>query len=201
MRLKFFIGALLVSTPALAIEPATLPRSGENAILDIQEASFVTEAGVVAEGVPVESILDGDTKDAGWVAGSGAGAAAIGGLDPVSFFEPSGPRMGKPEFRADYHGAVYYFASEKHRAQFVNAPEVYAPAFGGYDPETLAAGALLPADPENWTVYDGRLFLSGSPDLKSEFDRHKPEVINAAQDKWKAVDEMFEDRFFKAHQD
>jgi YHS domain-containing protein len=192
---------MLVSAPAFASEPATLPRSADNAALDGPTPSFTPKAGIIADGVPVEAVLGGDVQGAAWVAGGGSGEAALGGLDPVSFFEPSGPKRGKAEFRAEYHGAVYHFTSERHRAQFVNAPELYAPAFGGYDPEALAAGSLLPSDPQNWTIFDGRLFLSGSPDLKSEFDRHKPEVIKAAQDKWKAVDEMFEDRFFKAHQD
>lgn len=201
MRLKFLAGALFLSSPAVAIEPLSLPRLDDNGAAPIPAASFVSESGVVAEGVPVEAVLGGEEPTTEWVARSRGAQAALDGLDPVTFFEPGGPKAGRPELSAEYHGGVFYFTDKRHRELFVNAPDAFAPAFGGYDPELLARGALLPADPENWTIFDGRLFLSGSPTLKDEFDKHKPEVIKAAQEKWKAVDEMFEDRFFKAHQD
>lgn len=201
MRLAVFAGTLLAASPAFALDPATRPGIAENAAHSAQRQPFTATEGPVAKGVPVEAVLGGEAGEASWVARTGDEQAALGGLDPVSFFEPGGPKPGRAAYRAEYHGSVFYFADARHRELFLNAPERFAPAFGGYDPELLAKGTLAPADPQNWTVYNGRLFLSGSPDLKTEFDRHKPEVIRAAQDKWKAVDEMFEDRFFKAHQD
>jgi YHS domain-containing protein len=200
MRLRLLVGTLLVSAPAMAIEPPMLPQSGEIASEKIPTPSFMAEPDMIASGVPVEAVLGSDDNRTGWVAGA-TDMPALGGLDPVSFFEPGGPKPGRAEHRAEYHGSVFYFADRQHRDLFVASPEAYAPAFGGYDPEALARGLLVPASPENWTVYDGRLFFSGSPRLKSEFDRHKPEVIKAAQTKWEAVDRMFQDRFFKAHQD
>ncbi len=200
MRLKLIFGAMLLTTPAFAIEPSTLRRSGEDASEEIPAQSYAAKSDIIASGVPVEAVLGGDAKQIGWVAGV-ADKPALGGLDPVSFFEPGGPKPGSAEHRAEFHGSVFYFADRKHRDLFLSSPESFAPAFGGYDPEVLASGSLLPADPENWTVYDGRLFLSGSPKLKSDFDQHKPEVVKAAQEKWQAVDDMFRDRFFKAHQD
>lgn len=177
-----------------------LPRDVENSSRSVfPPPAEIESTNVVADGVPVEAVIGG--AEAPWIAGADGENAALRGLDPVSFFEPGGPTPGIPAFKAEYHGSVFYFADKAHRDLFLSAPEAFAPAFGGYDPELLAVGSLLPADPENWTVYDGRLFLSGSPKLKSDFDRHKPEVIKAAQEKWKAVDAMFQDRFFKAHQD
>ena len=199
MRSILLAALFLASTSALAIEPAMLPRLAENA--GAEPINFKPGDDIVADGVPVEAVLGGADKSSGWVANADGGQVALGGLDPVSFFEAGGPKPGRAEHRAEYHGSVFYFASARHRDLFLSAPEIYAPALGGYDPEMLALGSLLPADPENWTVHEGRLFLSGTPDLKTHFDKHKPEVIKAAEEKWKAVDEMFEDRFFKAHQD
>jgi YHS domain-containing protein len=199
MRSIMLAAALFASTSVLAIEPALLPRMAENAAAET--VKFNPHEDIVAEGVPVEAVLSGAEAPSGWVAGAGGQDAALGGLDPVSFFEPGGPKRGDARFKAEYHGSVFYFAGKRQRDLFVSAPETYAPAFGGYDPEMLALGSLMPADPENWTIHEGRLFLSGSPDLKDHFDKHKPEVIKAAKEKWKAVDDMFEDRFFKAHQD
>ncbi len=187
------------SASADAVEPATLSRPLERDADNGALNSFVAEKSLVAEGVPIETVLGGE-EAVGWVAGS-PGAAALGGFDPVSFFEAGGPKRGRAEHAAEYHGRVFLFTDRRHRDLFASAPELYAPAFGGYDPETLARGSLLAADPENWTIYEGRLFVSGSPRLKSEFERLKPEVIKAAQAKWEAVDRMFQDRFFKAHQD
>lgn len=200
MRLQYLIGTLVLSSQAQALDQAPPPQFVKGAETAAPAGAFTPKQDVAAAGVPVEAVLGGGDHSP-WMAGSAGRAAALGGMDPVSFFETGGPAPGDSRFRAAYHGGVFFFANERHRDLFMNAPEVYAPAFGGYDPELLASGLLAPADPENWTVYDGRLFLSGSPELKTDFDKHKPEVIKAAQDKWKAVDEMFEDRFFKAHQD
>lgn len=201
MRSMVLACAFFASSSASAIEPEMLPRFAANQDQPAPAATAIAAQDLVARGVPVEAVIGDQDTPFAWVARIGNEEAALNGFDPVTFFEPGGPRPGAARLRAEYHGGVFYFTSERHRDLFVNAPELYAPAFGGYDPELLAAGSLLPASPENWTVHNGRLFLSGTPALKRDFDSHRPEVIKAAQEKWKAVDEMFEDRFFKAHQD
>ncbi|MDZ7627386.1 MAG: YHS domain-containing (seleno)protein [Parvularculaceae bacterium] len=201
MRSMVFVAVLLASTSASAVEPGILPRPIENPEQPTWPLSAAGGEEIIAPGVPVEMILGGADAASGWIARAGVHQAALSGLDPVSFFETEGPKQGNPKFQTKYHGSVFYFANERHLELFMNAPEIYAPAFGGYDPEMLAAGSLLPANPQNWTVHDGRLFLSGTPTLKRKFEEHRPEVIRAAEEKWRAVDDMFEDRFFKAHQD
>lgn len=199
MRADLTIIVSLFSASAGAVEPAPLPPPPATAAQNDAKGSSITENSLAAEGVPIEAVL-GDDELVGWVAGA-PGAAALGGFDPVSFFEAGGPKPGRAEHAAEYHGRVFLFADRRHRDLFVSAPELFAPAFGGYDPEALARGSLLAADPENWTIHEGRLFVSGSPRHKAEFERQKPEVIKAAQAKWEAIDRMFQDRFFKAHQD
>ncbi|MFN3959920.1 MAG: YHS domain-containing (seleno)protein [Parvularculaceae bacterium] len=199
MRVDLILIVSLFSASAVAIEPARLPHPPAIAAQGDVQGSMMTENSLIAEGVPIDAVLGGD-EAVGWVAGA-PGAAALGGFDLVSFFESDGPKPGRAEHAAEHHGRVFLFTDRRHRDLFVSAPELYAPAFGGYDPEALARGSLLAADPENWTIHEGRLFVSGSPRLKSEFERQKPEVIKAAQVKWEAVDRMFQDRFFRAHQD
>ena len=115
MRLAVIVGTLFVASPALALEPAAQPHS------------FTATEGLVAQGVPVEAVLGGEVGEASWVARTGGEQAALGGLDPVSFFEPGGPKPGRPAYRAEYHGSVFYFADARHRDLFLNAPERFAP--------------------------------------------------------------------------
>ena len=43
---------------------------------------------------------------------------ALGGYDPVSYFDKSGPKEGKPAFTFVYRGVTYRFASEENKKKF-----------------------------------------------------------------------------------
>src|SRR5690349_15794259 len=57
---------------------------------------------------------------------------ALSGYDPVAYFTDKKPVPGDPAYQAVHNGAVYRFASDAHRWQFLREPDRYAPAFGGY---------------------------------------------------------------------
>ena len=57
---------------------------------------------------------------------------AIGGYDPVGYFDHLQPVEGSPEFAAEWNGAVWHFTSEANRSRFLENPELFAPQYGGY---------------------------------------------------------------------
>ena len=57
---------------------------------------------------------------------------AIRGYDPVAYFTEGRPVEGRAEFKHDWNGATWQFASAEHRALFAENPERYAPQYGGY---------------------------------------------------------------------
>lgn len=107
-------------------------------------------------------------------------AYAIGGYDPVAYFEPSAPMRGKPQWRAQHAGATWLFASEAHRQAFVAAPGRYAPAYLGYCAYAAAQGRLVTIDPQAFAVVDGRLFLNYSLEVRAKWQAQRARFIELA---------------------
>jgi hypothetical protein len=101
------------------------------------------------------------------LAASGAGpqdaAVAIKGYDPVAYFTDGHPVRGLPEFEFEWDDHVYQFASAEHREMFMADPVRYAPQFGNFCAMALAKGEIVVANPENWLISDGKLYVFGSP--------------------------------------
>ncbi|MEM9014112.1 MAG: YHS domain-containing (seleno)protein [Pseudomonadota bacterium] len=109
---------------------------------------------------------------------------ALEGYDPVGYFTESTAMLGDPEFQAEYDGAIFYFANAEHREMFLATPEKFAPAYGGYCTETIAAGALTPASPLHWTVHGDRLYLTRSAAANRAFQERRAQSIDAANQHW-----------------
>ncbi|MEM8931316.1 MAG: YHS domain-containing (seleno)protein, partial [Acidobacteriota bacterium] len=56
---------------------------------------------------------------------------AVGGYDPVSYFEHGEPVKGSKDHETTWRGATWRFASAEHLDRFVAEPEAYAPQYGG----------------------------------------------------------------------
>jgi YHS domain-containing protein len=84
---------------------------------------------------------------------------AIMGYDPVAYFTDGRPTLGKPEFEYAWEEVRYHFASEQHMTMFRADPDRYAPQYDGSCTGAIALGLKIEANPENWLISDGRLFL------------------------------------------
>jgi YHS domain-containing protein len=88
---------------------------------------------------------------------------AIKGYDPVAYFTDGKPEQGSPEFEYQWDGHRYRFSSERHRELFKADPAHYAPQFGNLCAMALSKAEIVVADPENWLVSDGKLYVFGKP--------------------------------------
>jgi hypothetical protein len=88
---------------------------------------------------------------------------AIKGYDPVAYFTDGRPVPGLPDFEYVWDDHVYRFASAEHRNMFKADPVRYAPQFGNFCAMALAKGQVVVANPENWLISDGKLYVFGSP--------------------------------------
>jgi hypothetical protein len=86
---------------------------------------------------------------------------AIKGYDPVAYFTDGKPVQGKPEFEFEWDDHRWRFASSEHRDLFKGSPGRYAPQFGNYCAMALALNQVVVADPENWLISDGKLYVFG----------------------------------------
>ena len=88
---------------------------------------------------------------------------AIKGYDPVAYFTDGKPTPGRPEFEYQWDEHIWRFATADHRDLFKADPVRYAPQFGNYCAMALSKGEVVVADPENWLISDGKLFVFGKP--------------------------------------
>lgn len=109
---------------------------------------------------------------------------AMGGYDPVSYFESDVPVQGRPEISVMWKGAEWHFASQENRELFESNPRAFAPQFGGYCSYAMAYGVLKSTDPSAWQVVDGRLYLTHSPEIEQMWRQDRGDYIHQAQEYW-----------------
>ncbi len=112
---------------------------------------------------------------------------AITGYDPVAYFTESAPVKGDPAHASDWEGATLLFASAGNKAMFDAEPEKFAPRYGGYCAYAVSQGATAPTDPEAWTVWQDRLYLNYSLDVRSLWQQDIPGYVGLADANWPGV--------------
>jgi YHS domain-containing protein len=88
---------------------------------------------------------------------------AIKGYDPVAYFTDGKPMAGRADIEHEWNGHRYRFTVAEHRELFKADPAHYAPQFGNYCAMALSMNLLVVADPENWLIDDGKLYVFGKP--------------------------------------
>jgi len=112
---------------------------------------------------------------------------ALGGFDPVAYFTDRTPLLGKGMYELTYRGVVWRFSNEGNRNVFMKNPDVYTPAFGGYDPVAVARGVAVPGHPMIWLMSGERLYLFSDPEHRDSFAAHTQRFLAAAGYHWPDV--------------
>jgi YHS domain-containing protein len=112
---------------------------------------------------------------------------AMGGYDPVGYFDGGKAIKGKAGIESRWNGAVWRFASEKHRKMFEANPEKYAPQYGGYCALSVAEDSPAAGDPQVWTINDGRLYLCFNQAAQKRFQQNEEENLKKADEMYKSV--------------
>lgn len=88
---------------------------------------------------------------------------AINGYDPVAYFTLGKPTPGLPKIEHEWGGYRYRFSRAEHRELFKADPVRYAPQFENFCAMALSKGELVEANPENWLISEGKLYVFGKP--------------------------------------
>jgi YHS domain-containing protein len=112
---------------------------------------------------------------------------ALRGYDPVAYFKAGQPTKGTAEYRAEYKGSTFHFASQANRDAFVAEPTKYAPQYGGYCAYGTAGGYKAAIDPSAFTVVEGKLYLNYNRDVQKEWSKDVPGFIAKADKRWPTV--------------
>jgi hypothetical protein len=86
---------------------------------------------------------------------------ALKGYDPVAYFTLGRAAPGLPELEYEWDERRWRFASAADRELFKADPVRYAPQFADFCAMSLANGELVEANPENWLISDGKLYVFG----------------------------------------
>ena len=108
-----------------------------------------------------------------------AGELRLGlkGYDPVAYFTMGRPVEGNSQFQYDFDDIRYRFVSAMHLELFSGDPDKYAPRYGGLCTMGLGAkGYKVEANPENWVIHNGQLYVT-----QRSFG---PEIFRKAPDRW-----------------
>lgn len=112
---------------------------------------------------------------------------AIGGYDAVAYFVESKPVRGSEQFVEEWNGARWLFSTIENRDRFRNAPDKYAPQFGGYCAYAVSHNYTAKTDPEAWTIVDGRLYLNFDLDTQKEWLAQRDQFIADGHQNWPKV--------------
>jgi hypothetical protein len=107
-------------------------------------------------------------------------ALAIHGYDTVAYFTHGSAQRGLPEFEYVWDEFRYLFLSAEHRELFKADPVRYAPQFPNRCANAMARGELIEADPKNWLISGGKLYMFGKSTGPGLFQENLTENIDKA---------------------
>jgi hypothetical protein len=121
---------------------------------------------------------------------------AIKGYDTVAYFTDGKAVKGSSQFEYVYDDARWRFSNAAHRGLFVADPERYMPQYGSYCAACIAkkwCAAVFPehpADPELWTIVDGKLYMVGDKKGLDQWRANSAENIRQANARWTAIQQQ-----------
>lgn len=109
---------------------------------------------------------------------------AIRGYDPVAYFVQNKAVKGSDAITAVHENQKWFFTSEENRKMFLASPESYMPQFGGHCAYAAGNNYIYEADPEAWTIVDGRLYLNYSMKVREKWTANRDSLIKAGHKNW-----------------
>lgn len=111
----------------------------------------------------------------------------VSGYDVVAYFTDGHPVRGQAEFRTTHQNVEYRFASAEHLAAFRANPARYLPQYGGYCAWAVSQGYTASANPNNWRIVDGKLYLNYNTEIQNRWATDIPGHIRNANGNWPSV--------------
>lgn len=125
---------------------------------------------------------------------------AIDGYDPVAYFTLGEATRGTPEFSTRHKDATWWFANAEHRELFIDQPDTYMPAYGGWCAYGMAEGYAAETDPVNgWTIHEGRLYLNWDAAISAEWNADRAALLKRSETQWPSVNSQLSEGTAKVY--
>ena len=108
---------------------------------------------------------------------------AVHGYDVVSYLGKQA-EAGKKDLSVEYGGTTWLFATVEHRDLFINNPERYLPAYGGFCAYSVGSGYPATADPRVFTIDGGNLYLFFDKAVRVVWEQDQNRLIEHADQNW-----------------
>lgn len=158
-----------------------LPRGSARPIFGLMKYLLTLFALLFAPVIAPAALAKSDPIYTGWRDNN-----AVGGYDVTTFYDGV-PQKGKREHAVIYNGARWMFVTQSKLAAFKEAPQKYAPAYGGYCAWAAANDKLAKGNPKYWNIEDGRLYLNFNRRIQTRWNKDKPGFIKAADENWPQI--------------
>jgi YHS domain-containing protein len=112
---------------------------------------------------------------------------ALRGYDPVAYVTDGRPTKGTSDYKYEYKGSTFQFATEANRRSFIHDPAKYAPQFGGFCALGAANGYKVSTQPDAFAVVDGKLYLNHDVNVLELWKMDVPGNITKAKRNWPKV--------------
>ncbi|GAB4386213.1 YHS domain-containing (seleno)protein [Albidovulum sp.] len=112
---------------------------------------------------------------------------ALSGYDPVAYFTEGRPVPGRADQALMWEGATWFFASAENRETFEMDPTRYSPRYGGYCAYAMSQRSLESADPQAFTIWNGRLYVTHSLEIREIWRQDIPGHVARADANWPAI--------------
>ena len=109
---------------------------------------------------------------------------AVNGYDVVAYHVEQNAVKGDKNFTHNWNGVDWHFFSKKNLNAFKQAPNKYAPQYGGYCAYAVSKGSLAPTNPHAWTIHNGKLYLNYSESVRMIWLRNIDKYIARADKNW-----------------
>ena len=123
---------------------------------------------------PVNAVSDADDS-----------RVILKGADVVAYFTEGKYVQGTPQFKSEYEGVTFRFASSAHKALFDKEPKKYLPEYGGYCANGIVYGIPWGGDADTWKMINGKLYIFGGQGSKDGFLVDEAKHLQLADKYWK----------------
>jgi hypothetical protein len=105
----------------------------------------------------------------------------IGGYCPVAYVDAGAPVRGVPEHPVATDDGVFWFVNADAADSYERDRGRYQVPFLNYDPNGLAEGQVVYADPTIFTIHDGKIYLFADDASRQAFLEDADAIVAGAQ--------------------
>lgn len=109
------------------------------------------------------------------------------GYDLTTYFSQEKPQRGNGHHVAEHDGVTYVFATDENKKTFQANPGKFLPQYGGFCAYGASVSKKFVADPEQFDIVDGKLYLNLDSKIRAIWLKDVPGRIKQGDSSWTKI--------------